>query len=742
MMGNGEMRDDVSIFFNFTTTVFEKADPLMGLVNVGKPLLFYDRLSVGSFLKSQEEREDYIEGLLFDMRNLLESRSLSQKDRNGRIRLIVAIDLSNGICPPSQNQMKKKCFPAQNARYFKQKVKQVFAEGTFDEKNHLVDRFRYCFIFVDGSSDEQSLSRLYRESAYTGYSNLLESDWITADMFGSFDKKAKQLVTDKFGGFLPNLSIGDKSVSPQFSELVQEIDNMVDDSNWSFSKYMTEVGLLEEFRDLFMERLARLKTVEEIRSFKFKDEILSVVTSLLGFGSESFMDSTFFLLRVNNSTDVEKCKGEVYLKSLIQMIASMDDESYRGRLLAQALNTPWYFFLDIANAPKSEDCYNKEAFAMLCCYADKCQKSMDDLRWPKGTTLSYQYFESNTQDTRITDSHNRLNDKLEKVRTKKQEMFLNTRKIPFFFGQKPGDWSWYDDVIANVEDIYKFERENERPLYDVPKRITDSEMKVTTKQSTYAELEVEMNRIKGEGDGKIPMEDYKGYQEKRHEMMMEFAKAIDDLKVEMVKLGFLSRLLWISILSSLAFTLGFAFHFFYNGFEDKPMWIAVGFVAVVLLFLLGAIIARSSVKSKINSAYSKIDLICEELRKRLDGFLREVGNRVKLQNEADIRKRNLDEMEKKMNEFYSHNKQVEIWEDFYKGIAEKIQRLTRDVNCAPQADEDAMTFLDGNFSLSMPPSLPYKVRSRFDSMQTGIGEATVNNVTCFIKKFKFSRWPR
>lgn len=741
MMEKSEMRDDVSIFFNFTKTVFEKADPLMGLINVGKPLLFYDRLSVGSFLKSPEEREEYIESLLFDMRNLLESRSLSQKDRNGRIRLIVAIDLSNGICPPSDNQAQKR-FPAQNARYFKQKVKQTFAEGTFDEENRLIDRFRYCFIFIDSSSDKQVLPKLYREAAYSGYSKLSDSKWITEDMFSTFVDNAKKKVKEVFADFLPNTSFDDEKASTLLAQIVQKIDEMLKKGDLPFSRFLKEAGVHDEFRDLLRERLRRVKTVDGIKSLSFKDEILSVVSSLLGIGSESFVDSTFFLLRVNNSTDSEKCKGEVYFKSLIQLIATMDDDTYRNNLLASsAIHSPWYFTLDIANAPKPEDGYNEAAFINLYNYTKKCKDKMGDLRWPKDSAVSYIQYKSNTQDPQMNDSYNHLNSELEKERNKKHARFWQVRKIPFFFGKKPGDWRWYDEVMASVEDIYKFEKENDRPLYDVSKRITYSEMDVPKKDSTFAELEADLNKTEAENVEKIKMEDYKGYQEKRHKLMEDFSKAIDELKTQMVKLGFLSRVLWVSILSSVVFTIGFAFHFFYNGFEDKPIWIAAGLGGIAVLFVFGAIIARSIVKSQIVDAYTTIDRIFDGLRNELNNFFKEVNKRVTLQNEADIRKRNLDEMRAKMSEFYSHNKQVEIWEEFYDGIVEKIQKLTQDVD-GGEADGDNRNFFDRDFHLSLFPFLPYKVRQEFETMKTKIKDTEINNVTCFVKQFNFTRLPK
>ena len=72
---------DVAILLNLTGKLtFEVTDPLMSVINAGKPLLFYDRLSVIPFPSDPAICQQHVERLASSMRNLLEARSLSVAD--------------------------------------------------------------------------------------------------------------------------------------------------------------------------------------------------------------------------------------------------------------------------------------------------------------------------------------------------------------------------------------------------------------------------------------------------------------------------------------------------------------------------------------------------------------------------------------------------------------------------------------------------------------------------------------
>ena len=742
------VRNDVSILFNFTGTVFEKADPLMGLVNAGSPLLFYDRLSVGRFSRRPEDREEYIDNLISDMRNLLESRSLSQKDRNGRIRLIVAIDLAKGICPPDEKV--SLCFPAQNAKYFKDRVAQAFSVETFDEENRLLNRFCYCFIFLDSSTDTQKIPRLYRESAFLGYSNMSDVDWITDNMLTSFANSIEKLRAD----FLSDVKYDENSnncdLAPLFLQKLKTLldDTQSDQTTPSIPSLLHKVGLYENFLERLESKLNDIRTIAELKKIDFVKEIRSIITLLLGIGSELFLDSIFFLLRVNTSTDREKIKSEFFFKSLVQLASSISDNDYRDKFLPPpAQYSPWYYTLDIANDPNPAAFVDKNALNQLSCYAKDCLNKLMDLDWSKkDKKISYIHYERNVNDSKESDTYTPLNEEIEEERSKKRKAFVDSKKIPFFFGQYPGDWDWYNDVLAKAYDLYRFEKENEKPLYDSHKRITNGEMTGTEKECSYNDLIKERENLKTETVDAIPMENFKQYQENRHKEMDQFAKAIEELKTELVKLGFLSRLLWISVISSLVFTLCFAFHFFYNDFEDHPIWIAAGLAGISLLFVFGSLIAQAVVKSKIRSAYDKIDYSYNNLQKLLDDFLRQVHERKNKQDIADIKKRNLDEMDLKLSEFDYHQKKVELWSNFFTDIDEKVRKFNFLFDT--KNDDEILTntntisFSERDFHLSLFPFIPLKIRNKFNSMRTNFTDSSIDQVTCFVNQFNFMRFPR
>lgn len=734
-MTQEHQRDDVSILFNFTGTVFETSDPLMSLIDVGEPLLYYDRLSVESFSPKPDEREEYINDLIYDMRNMLENRSLSRKDHDGRIRLIVALDLTKGLCDSFEDRTV--FFPAQNAKFFKEQVEKVFSEKTIDEDNRLIDRFRYCFVFVDSSNDKQSLPKLYRETGFLGYCPTSIENWISGYMFNGLEKIKSEIV-QKHKSVAPDVKLTDDIIKNDyalFHEKLQEVLSYI-------IQYLKKAGVEERFRTLIDKRLEEVQNMEQFRKIKYKETVLSVINSLVGLSTKSFLDSTFFLLRVKNSPDSEKCKGEIFLKSLIQLLATIDDESFRNNFIPTAdMNTPWYFVLDVANAHRPEEDINQKEFGRLISYTERCLDKMQDLRWMKNKRVSYFHYESNVEDPVLSDTHSRINDKLEAERKKKWNAFRQDRKVPFFFGKSPGDWDWYNMVVPKMDAIYEYECENDKPLYDVPKRITDTEMKAIPMECTYTELEVEKGKLASMSAEKMPIENYKQYQIDRLELMKELKKWIGVAKEKMVKLGFLSRLSWISIISYIVLALCFACHYFYNGVQENVIWIAVGFVVAALLFVVGPIIAQRTIKSKIEAAYREVDKTLERLHKLLEDYLDVVHARVKFQDKADIRKRNIDEMQSKLDEFYGHNKQVEIWEKFFAGIVDAINTLITD---QPENTEDnIMRLEEKDFPLSQFPFLPYKIRHKFASMETDLMTARmhVDKVTCFVEKFNFSRYP-
>lgn len=711
-MDKDKERKDISVFFNFTDVSFEKSDPLMSLVNAEQPLLYYDRLSVRGFSTKPEEWEEHVKALIFDMKNLLETRALSGKDRDGRIRLIIAFDLSKGILLPSEKD--GLFFPAQNARYFKKLVKEAFTNTLFDDESRLSDRFVYCFIFLDGSNDQKNLPRLYRETAFDGYSSLENDSWITKSMVKTLDS--------------PNIS---ESI---FDDILDNIGN-----------FMDKAGVKDDFITIYDQKRATVKRGN------YHKLVLSIITSLVGLGCEEFKDGVYFLLRIKNNPDKAKSKGEFIFKSLLQLLSTVDDRTFKSYFLpSPEMNTPWYYELDGIDTTIDDE-IDKDAIIRFTALIEASKEIIGDLHKSDDALVTYKEYERNTQNPQDTDSHKPLNAKLSELRNEKVRHFLESRKVPFFFGKKVGDWDWYNRVLDSLNDIYQFEITNDRPLYDTPKRITNSEMTSINKECSYSELKEIKSRLEATPQPMTPTELYKQYQDVRKNSMNEFKESIDNLKKEMVKLGFLSRLLWITIISTIAFTLCFTYYYFYNGFDERPIGIAVCFLIAAFVFIFSSFIAQQSVKSKITTLYSTIDKIINDLQTRLQIFLNDVYERIKIQDEADIRKRNLDEIQSKFDELSSYNKKVELWGNHYNGINEKIFTILNCLNDDKDWDdyESAKNLNDinlekENFKLSRFPYLPIQIQNEFNNMNTQLlrDGLSIENVTCFIKCFNFSRLPK
>ena len=100
---------DVSVLLNLTSGLsLEDSDPFMslvaekGLATDKGTLLFYDQLSTRRFPTERSQYNSHLENLLSNLRNLLESRSLSTLDRGEDVRLIVTMDIANGLFEPEE----------------------------------------------------------------------------------------------------------------------------------------------------------------------------------------------------------------------------------------------------------------------------------------------------------------------------------------------------------------------------------------------------------------------------------------------------------------------------------------------------------------------------------------------------------------------------------------------------------------------------------------------------------------
>ena len=130
--------------------------------------------------------------------------------------------------------------------------------------------------------------------------------------------------------------------------------------------------------------------------------------------------------------------------------------------------------------------------------------------------------------------------------------------------------------------------------------------------------------------------------------------------------------------------------------------------------------------------------------KRREKFLKDVAQRVLEQNKADVKSRNLKEIQSKLDEFEVHNMQVEnIWNGYFSGMKSK---LTQIINVFPEAKsmapKKAVSVETTDFSLDGFPRVPYKIRKEFETKDTKIlADAKISDVTCLVSHFNFLRLP-
>jgi hypothetical protein len=699
----------------------------MSLIS-GSPLLFFDRLSVAKFPSDASQCQQHIEHLVSNMHNLLEARALSNDDHNERIRLIVTLDMIGGAFQPDNTQ--QKCFPAQKARQFKELVAR-----TMGTNNPLSDRFDYCFLFLINRSDDKKAAEFYSTLAYDGHSGYKSDEWI-----GCSEQNINALrdeAINKMDKPDDQMSLTQAETGSAYTAFITKLNSI----RKKVSDRMEEAGLRHEFEELYSQHTAGITRVEKFRTFDYDSTLSSCVSELIGLCSGCFKkDSTFFIIRTDNSNAMNRCKSETYVLSLIQLLTTMPQQDYKNILLSSNLNATARIFT--TNAMGSDD-FDTAAFARLERLVSKSLPKLETARWREDRRVSYLHYAANTPDPSLTDAHRPINDKLSKERLSLFQDFENARQVPFFFGNKVGDWTWYKDVVRKADALYRFEYVNDQPLYDLPKRITDNELKSSTKECDYAELENNIRILKKDIQGQQKTKDLETYQKTRQELMKQFKKGIDKLKTEMVKLGYLACLFWLGVFSALAFTLSYAYHFLCSDNKDSYWLIAVCLCVSALLFTGAAIVSQMTVKSRIKAACSEIDTIYRRMQADLEAYLNNVNECAKQQDEADVRRRNIDEMESKLEAFKAHNKQVDLWVAHYDGIIRKLAAMrhffnTDETEVTPDNIDIDSSYFD--FDNTMP-SLPDVFRKLFadSSVTFSTKNIKVNNVTCFVQRFLLAK---
>ena len=715
---------DVAVLLNFTSKLtFEVTNPLMSVITVGEDLLLYDSVSVEPFPVESALYEQHVERLAFRMRNMLEARSLSVKDKDERIRLIVTLDLVGGAF---YDVGTKRSFPAQRVRRFKEMLRSVFEEG-----NPLLKRFDYVFVFVSDKSADEPLADFYRLLGYDGYSGGSGVGWLSEDDWKLND--VKEEVLRELGSPDERWLLTDEGVSGVYGRFAERLTEVVE----RVSSRLADAGLSAAFRDLVGERLGGIATIGDFSGFDYDGFMGCCVSELLGLCGSVFRDDCcFFMLSLDGTGARGRCKSDVFVASLIGFLVTLDEERYDRFLKAGASGGARLFVRDGVDA----DDIDGDGLLRLEGIISDCLPGLEMNRWRLNMRVEHCLtFARRVQDGGITDSHCEINDKLSRERVELFEAFKRVRRVPFFFGKRIGDWSWYRSVVKSAQSIYDFERVNDRPLYDLPSRITDKELESKEKVCSYAELENEMRILSKEGAGLKRFMDLSGYLQRRREVLEDFGKGIGLLEQELVKLGYFACLLWLGVFMVFGVSLTYAYHFLWYGGEESPWLVGVCVLALGVLFMLSAVIGQWMVRSRIKRVYGQMDGAYGKLQEDLKGYLDDIALNAKLQAEADVRRKNLDEMKRRMDAFYEHNKEVDVWVAFYRRMFQKLSIYISALNLPERGDRNGEWRIEGDMLEGAFPRLPEGVLREFGDTRVSFtsGLPVIDGVMSFVRSFRF-----
>jgi hypothetical protein len=737
-----------SVLLNFANGVdFTPTDPLMGMVRTGAKLLSYDLLSVGHFsdMGTEDEKRGYIRKKVAQLRNILEDRSLSSEDQGERIRLIVILDFKpwNFLKPKDadENDEFDAAFPSLKLDYVKETVNKVFGD-----KNPLLRRFDYNVLFVDDNRDEERSVR-YRLTAYHGYCSSGNRRGCLSTSSFCLNNERK-IVLEKMNHPDANMALNHPALKTVYNPFLAKLRETLD----LIKEHIRVWGKEEAFADAADKALA-LKTVKDFSSFDYDGELRELIRDVVGLGANRFCDCTCFIMNMRQSIASQRSRDDIALKSLVQLLCTMDEEQYRMQF--KPLDDNDFHKLFITSDPDDDDIKRIELlhyFHDISALGSQIggpdwwnpESPLTGMNWDSSKEVKYNAYQAKKANTE--GSHEGQNEIVDEVGNEKQKVFRKVRRVPFFFGKRPGDWQWYREVTRALDDCLSYERNNNRPLVENLTRVDDSELPKTTVVTNYGELGVQIEKYTIKDiQSKV---DYETYILNRKGKIEQLAKRAEDMKKELVKLGFRSRLIWILFLSSLAFTLCYSYHFFYVDSVDHPIWIAAGFMAICLILTAGTFISQMIVKNKINAVYGEIDKLFYDLRKLAEDHLKSVNQLATEMNEADANRKTLSEMKAKYGEWNKHNKKVETWVNYARNMKLLLKNLLADVTVR-KADEDQIndevTWTVDDTILEGKPSVVAQIWSQdcYSNMKPNL-EVTnqskknvIRNVTCFISQFKF-----
>ncbi len=756
--------DDISILLNLTDKVaFERTDPLMDLVCAHGPYLFYDQLSVERFPLVKEEQERYVARLLARLRNLLESRRLSAEDKGGRIRLHILLDLigepRSGLSatPPLKGVGKSPapqlCFPAQKVKRFVS-----LTANTFKHDRQLLSRFDYCFIFMHCDADDKELSDFYCALAYDGWRGA-PGNWLSEDDFAV--NKERDGMIEELGSPPEEMELTDSRVRDKYAAFRQTLQQHID----RVATRLALAGVDTMFRNMLSEACGGIKTVGDLRDMDFDGLLCTSVSRLIGLQyaaegtpapalrpprpSEGWGNFSFIIFKHRTGTDSQRRADETVLTSLLQLLGTMDDDVYKkvmGTGDGSGRTGPKLFVID---GKANTHFTDVRALSQLKKDVNACLPKFSDngsLSWTKDKTFTYREYSAKNAAPSQKDDYKELNDKIKKQREALTYRFQELRKVPFFFGKRPGDWEWYNNVTSILDEIFAFETTNDRPLFSPSRRIREKEMDVELKEDSYVAIKEkrdklrEMGKRSGSGsNGRNPIAEMKDYLRGRHAAMDNLEQLNAQVKTEMVRLGMASSTSWIAFLISLLITICFAFHFIYTGYASSAsFYISAAFVAAFATTGLAAVIAWSRIKRTISDTMGKIHfLLTTELHGKQEAYLQSINKHITKQNEADIWKKNLDELEEKLSLFDRHNMQIDLWQEHFVNMKRKLDAdATRRMD-TDDANTVELKVNDNDFDTDDMPALPDVVCSHFRSMETVFSsQQHIKNVTCFLKRIE------
>lgn len=459
---------------------------------------------------------------------------------------------------------------------------------------------------------------------------------------------------------------------------------------------------------------------------QFHKEVIAV--------QEFVSDSTFFLINIDNSNLNCKLFGWIYIKSLVQLLCTLGREQYNN-LIAAHNGAPHANLFYTAETPTADtpDMVDGSKLTSLKQYVDS---SISIISGKKKTKVN--------KYTQYADVHrepkpNVTNKKyLEERDGVYKDLVLH---LPFFFNKE-----LYHNLIRKLEEIHRFESTLTRPPYSTPPRLTDVEL---TPQEIKKEMslddfkkEIEVKEKTWRSKTEETPKTVTWPQKERDELLAELQIKINKLRLKMKNLGILKCLAIICILVVAFVTLCFSTHLINNP-DAKYLWILVCLVAAFIMSIAAVFAASSATRREIRAVLNRITDIRKELDDMTQNYYNELVSRAKKQDEVDVLRRNIDEMKKCLEEIERENKQVELWEDHYKHLSDKLESV-KDLYNGQEIEEHKKDPKDSPFSLEKKPGFCFSIAEFFanddfnyDIILSESEGISVNNAVCFVKRFNF-----